>query len=286
VTTCPSCGTSNQQGQPLTFSYLPAGTPPWPTAVPARLPYAPEPVAAAPVNFAQKQPEKPGRSLRNVLLAVVVLVFVPIFGVAFTLGNLYFNGDLSPKPAAAHKVVTSQGQTQTTPTPATTQGNPLPAPSSFSTASDKDLNLSLQYPSNWQKLPIDKSNSTVTAVFQPTQKLGIILIVERYLDTTQIQSPDALNQDNISSAGSQLGATNAQPVASANTQPTISGTKWTETDVILSDSSSGSQYYFASISVLHNKSYYNIAFLVPPTKHDEAMQKYIQHMLDTMQFLS
>jgi hypothetical protein len=285
VTTCPRCGASNQESQPVTFSYLPAGTPPWPTAVPQRLLTA-EPLAPASV-VSQNQPAKPRRSLRNVLLAVTVLVLVPILGAAFTLANLYFSGDLSPKHAVAHKTVPSQ--TQSTPvtqqTPGTTQGNQLPAPTSFSTASDKDLNLSLQYPSDWQKIPVDKSGSTVSAGFQPTQKLGIILVVERFLDTTQIQSPSSLNRDTINSVGSQIGATNAQPVASANTQPTISGTRWTEMDVVFSDTN-GSQDYFASISVLHNKSYYNIVFLLPSTVHDEAMQKYIQPMLNSVQFLS
>jgi hypothetical protein len=56
-------------------------------------------------------------------------------------------------------------------------------------------------------------------------------------------------------------------------------------DVILSDGQ-GNESYFASISVLHNNSYYNLAFVLPTTAHDEAMQKYIQPMLDPVQFLS
>jgi hypothetical protein len=288
ATTCHQCGTATQQGQPTTFSYLPAGTPPWPTTVPARLPYGLESPSVAPVASATtSQTGKPRRSARSVLLAIAVLVLIPILGSAFTLTNLYLNGDLFPSHAKA-KATTSQVR----PTPATQQtpgtaqqANQLPVPTSFSKSSDKDLNLSLQYPSDWQEGPMDKSGGTVTTGFHPAQQLGIVFVVERIIDSSQVQSADALNQVIISSAGSQLGATKAQPVSSAETQPTISGTKWTEMDVILSNAQGG-ENYFASISVLHNKSYYNLAFVLPTTAHDEAMQKYIQPMLDSVQFLS
>src|SRR5581483_612804 len=267
---------NEQPAQPVMFSYLPAGTPPWPITVPQRPLHASEPVSITPAHLSKSQETKPRRSLRSIFLAITILVLVPILGVAFTLANLYFSGDLFPKHTASPKVITNQTQatpgTQPTPgtqsTPTTTQqGNQLPIPSSFSKTSDKDLNLSLQYPSDWQKEPLDKSGGTVSTGFHPAQKLGIIFAVERILDTTQIPSPDALNQGTITSVGSQLGATNTQPVTSANTQPTIGSTKWTEMDVILSDNNGG-QSYFASISVLHNKSYYNIIFLLPPTVHD------------------
>jgi hypothetical protein len=214
-------------------------------------------------------------------------VLVPIIGSAFTLTNLYISGDLLHSNAKKAKATTSQVRPTpaTQQTPGATQGNQLPSPTSFSKSSDKDLNISLQYPSDWQEGPMDKSGGTVTTGFHPVQRLGIVFVVERIIDSSQVQSADALNQVIISSAGSQLGATKAQPVSSAETQPTISDTKWTEMDVILSDSQ-GNESYFASISVLHNKSYYNIAFVLPTTAHDEAMQKYIQPMLDSVQFLS
>jgi len=288
ATTCPQCGTATQPGQPTTFSYLPAGTPPWPTTVPARLPHALESPTATAGSISSSQTEKPKRSLRSVLLAVAILVLVPIIGSAFTLTNLYISGDLLHSNAKKVKATTSQVRptpnTQQTPGTAQ-QGNQLPAPTSFSKSSDKDLNISLQYPSDWQEGPMDKSGGTVTTGFHPVEKLGIVFVVERIIDSSQVQSPDALNQVIISSAGSQLGATKAQPVTSAETQPTISGAKWTEMDVILSDGQ-GNESYFASISVLHNKSYYNLAFVLPTTAHDEAMQKYIQPMLNSVQFLS
>lgn len=285
ATICPRCGTSRQQGQPMTFSYLPAGAPPWPTTIPAQFSYAQgrKDAGATASSGGSNQKEKSGRSVRSVLLAVAILVLVPVLGSIFTLTNLYMSGDLFPAHAKQTKAATSPVRPQ--PTPGTTQGNQLPSPTSFSKTSDKDLNLSLKYPSDWQTVPLDKSGGTVSTGFQPAQKLGILLMVERILDSKQVQSADALNQGIISSAGSQLGATGAQPVNSANTQPTIGGAKWTEQDVILSNGSGG-QIYFASISVLHSNSYYNIAFLLPVNAHDEAMQKYIQPMLDSVQFLS
>jgi len=42
----------------------------------------------------------------------------------------------------------------------------------------------------------------------------------------------------------------------------------------------------ATISVEHNKAYYNIAILSPDLYYSEAMQKYIQHMFTTFKFLS
>ncbi len=97
ATTCHQCGTATQQGQPTTFSYLPVGTPPWPTTVPARLPYGLESPSVAPVTSATtSQTGKPRRSARSVLLAIAVLVLIPILGSAFTLPILYLYGDLFP----------------------------------------------------------------------------------------------------------------------------------------------------------------------------------------------
>src|SRR5690348_11959796 len=117
ATTCPQCGTAIQQSQPTTFSYLPAGTPPWPMTVPARLPHGLESPSATPVASASAgRTGKTRRSARSVLLAIAVLVLVPILGSAFTLTNLYLNGDLFPSHAKA-KATTSQAR----PTPATQQ---------------------------------------------------------------------------------------------------------------------------------------------------------------------
>ncbi len=291
ATTCSRCGTSTQQqDQPVTFSYLPAGTPPWPITVPQRLPYASEPAATLPASLSHSQVAKPKRSLRNVLLAIAVLVLVPIFGAAFTLTSLYFNGDLFPRHTTAPKVVKSQTQAQATPgtqqTPSTTQGNQLPAPSSFSKTSDKDLNVSLQYPSGWQAGPPDKSSTTVAVGIYPSQKY-VIFVVERYLGSalSQITDSRSLNQSTIDAIGSQVGATGMQNVPASNAQPTIGGAKWDEMDVTFSDTN-GSKEYLTSISVMHNKSYYNITFLTLDSLHAEAMQKYIQPMLNSVQFLS
>jgi hypothetical protein len=105
--TCPQCGTATQQGQPTTFSYLPAGTPPWPTTVPARLPHTLESPTATAGSVSSSKTEKPKRSLRSILLAVAILVLIPIIGSAFTLTNLYLSGDLLHSNAKKVKAPTN-----------------------------------------------------------------------------------------------------------------------------------------------------------------------------------
>jgi hypothetical protein len=291
---CPQCGTANEQPhQPVMFSYLPVGTPPWPITVPQRPSYESAPAAAVPASLSKSQETKPRRSLRSILLAIAILVLVPILGVTFTLTSLYFNGELFPKHTTApSKTITNQ--TQATPaatpatqqTPGTTQGNQLPAPASFSKTSDKDLNVSLQYPSDWQAGPPDKSSTTVAVGIYPSQKY-VIFVVERFLGSAlaQITDTNSLNQATVNEIGSQVGATGMQNVPISNAKPTIGGAKWDEMDVTFSDTN-GSKEYLTTISVLHNKSYYNITFLTLDSLHDEAMQKYIQPMLNSVQFLS
>lgn len=243
---------------------------------------------SASTDTSSSQKEKPRRSLRNVLLAVTILVLIPILGSVFTLTNLYFSGDLfanHPKQVKA-----TSGRVQPTPntqqTPSTTQGNQLPAPTSFNKTSDKDLNVSLKYPSDWQAETPNKSNNTVAIGIHPSQ-INIAFVVERYLGSASSQFTDAndLNQNTVNAVGSQIGASKMQNISLPNAKPTIGGATWDEMDVVFSDTS-GNKVHLATISVLRNKSYYNIAFLMSDTMHDEAMQKYIQPMLDSVQFLT
>jgi len=271
----------------MTFSYLPAGTPPWPTSVPAKMPYGREQAASA-TTVSGSQKEKSKRSLRSVLLAVAILVLVPILGSVFTLSNLYFSGDLFATHSKPVKAIS--GQVQPTPapqqTPNTTQSNQLPDPASFSNASDKDLNVSLKYPSDWQEETPSKSTNAVSMAIHPTQPI-IVFLVARYLGSasSQIAGTTQLNQARINGISNQIGATGVQNVPLPNAKPTIGGATWDESDVVFNDSN-GTQNHLATISVLHNKSYYNIIVLMLDNMHTEAMQKYIQPMLDSVQFLS
>jgi hypothetical protein len=291
ATICPQCGTSNQQGQPVTFSYLPAGAPPWPTSVPAKLPYAVETDSAAPAGLSTSDQavKKPKRSLRSVVLAVAILVLVPILGSAFTLTNLYLNGDLfANRPKAAAKVVT--GQAQPTPgvqqTPSTAQGNQLPSPSSFKKTSNSDVNVSLQYPSDWQIQPTSGANSHAIDV-SPSQQIPLEMVIVRYSDafSAKVTSADEMNQGRISAVGSQQGATNVQVVQTGSPQPTIGGAQWAESEVTYMDGN-GNKVHLASISVQHKKTYYNILILSMDEIYSEAMQKYIQPILNSVAFLS
>lgn len=286
ATICPRCGTANEQpNQPVMFSYLPAGTPPWPITVPQRPSYASAP--AAPASFSKSQETKPRRSLRSILLAVAVLVLVPIFGVAFTLTNLYFNGDLFPRHAAAHKVQTSQAPAQSTPqvtASATAQSNVLPAPAAFKKTSNTDVNMSLKYPSDWQLQPSNDTNSHSIGL-TPSQQIPIKIIIARFSDSfsASITSPDEVNQGITSEV--EQGTTNVQTIKPANPQPTIGGVQWQQTEGAYTDSN-GNRVHIASITVQRNKIYYNILVLSLDQVYTEATQKYIQPILNSVQFLS
>src|SRR5947208_4163635 len=85
---CPRCGTSIR---PATFSYLPAGAPPWPAAVP-QMPYKTGSTAEstredANLSAAKISP-RPRRTVSSILLTVALLILVPLVGVGATLGIL------------------------------------------------------------------------------------------------------------------------------------------------------------------------------------------------------
>src|SRR5579883_1510766 len=145
---CPNCGTPTHQGIATTFSYLPPGTPPWPTNVPQPMPQqAPQPVQTA-------QPTRSSKGgIRNLLIALAIIILTPLIGAGITLASLYSQGQFSTSAQASHQVhlpaSSAQPTTGATPTGQNaTQGSTLPTPPSFKKTSSADLNISLQYPSN------------------------------------------------------------------------------------------------------------------------------------------
>src|SRR2546430_7387836 len=91
---CAQCGAPLRQDtlRPTsTFSYLPEGTPPWPTTIPDKLPFVtqasnkestttPEPVS--------KPVERKKTPTRQLVLTALLVVLVPLLGVLATLGTL------------------------------------------------------------------------------------------------------------------------------------------------------------------------------------------------------
>jgi hypothetical protein len=289
-TFCSSCGAANPSGQLSTssFSYLPAGAPPWPMSIPARSAYANgsvAPVQALPSRSA----EKSGRSIGKVMSAVLILLIPLVIGVGGTLGVLASQGHFSSAPAK--KVVVAQVQATPAATPAATaaaQGNQLPTPTSFKLASVKDVNVALEYPSSWVQDALQKSTDGTSLGIHPpqAQQIGISFFLMRFSTSASatISSPGQINQSNVQQFSQLSGVTNMQTLPSTSPAPTIGGTSWTELDASFMNGSV--KLDLMSMSVDHNKIYYNIAVVVPDVYYTEAMQKYIERMYTSFKFLS
>ena len=287
ATICPQCGTPTYQGIATTFSYLPPGTPPWPSTIPQRL--SQQPPQAAPVAL-PKRSSKGGA--RNFLIALAIIILTPLIGAGITLLSLYSQGQF-PTAHASHVHVTApQAQSTSAATPtaqSSTQQNTLPTPPSFKKTSSTDLNVSLQYPSNWQLGAVQKDtdgNNSIT--IQSTQYVPMVFQIYRFsLSTTaQFSSADTVDQAALANIQQNLQGTSAsQAATSTNSQPTIGGIQWTQEEVVLADSS-GTKYHIVVSAVMHNKVYYAIIASAPDTYYSDALQKYIQPMYNSFQFLS
>jgi hypothetical protein len=234
---------------------------------------------------------KPKRSAGSIVATIALIVLAPLVGIGITLGILASQGLFPPGAVTARPKnnVVTRAATPVATTPST-QGNQLPAATSFKTTNSKDVNVSVQYPGTWiAEAPQKSNNFTSLIIHTPRQQqTSIDFFVARYTDATSaaITSPDEINQANVSGIGQQQNDVNVQIVPSPTDKPTIGGTKWSQVDATYVDSSVSTKIHFVTISAQHNKIYYNIAFLMADQYYNEAIQKYIQHMLDSFQFLS
>lgn len=299
ATFCTRCGTSIRPGS-FSFSYLPAGAPPWPTTVPppsffavgtpAATPSAQVPAQSVGIPDTVKA-SKPRRSTTSALVLVALLVLSPLLGIGAAFGILLANGQFSSGSSATKVSLRPQAPSSTaqpggaTPT-GTTAGDQLPTPASFQTINIPDLGISVKYPSDWQKLGPTQTSADVTEVaLRPQQQIGIDVRIKRISTgaSASIASAAAANQANLAAFGRFQGVNNLQ--ATTTEQRTIAGVQWAEQDATFSDPNN-LPYDLASISVLHNKFYYTIYFYSPDMYYQEALQKYIQPILDSFQFLS
>ena len=273
-----------------TFSYLPAGTPPWPTSVPQNVPGIVAPVPQSDfVPSRVKAESKPRRTAGGIISVIAVIVLAPIIGILIAFAATGRTASPTPAPAPAKTSSSSSGQQQNaaTPAPATTGNQPLPTPTSFKTAKDTNVNISLLYPADWtQGSP--KQTTTATSLNIASQnQIGISFFVTHFNDSasTSITNADQLNQSNIQQLTQFQDVHNLQNVQAANNQPSIAGAKWIEKDATFSDSTN-TKTRFSTISVQHGKSYYVIYFFIPEGIYTEAMQKYVNPMLNSIKFLS
>ncbi|QBD81337.1 hypothetical protein EPA93_37330 [Ktedonosporobacter rubrisoli] len=163
----------------------------------------------------------------------------------------------------------------------------MPSPSSFKKLSDADLNVSLQYPADWTQESPQKTAASSVLGIHSSQQFGITFNVVRFSDTSSssISDPNQINQVAISQFSGQQGVSNVQLLKPANSQPTIGGAKWVQAEAMVI-ATNGLKFHIATISVQHNKDYYNIQVFAPDDYYSEAVQKYIQPMLSSWQFLS
>jgi hypothetical protein len=273
-----------------TFSYLPAGTPAWPTTIPTLSSTNTTPSALTPSDTKIDLPPK--RSVGSLLAMVALALLVLILGVGLTVGTLFARGqigNITQNATTTNKaaIATSTPLPQSQPTPqASATTNQLPTPASSKKISDADLNVLLQYPDNWDPDQIRKTTSTTTLDIHPHQPLNMIFFVIHLTDTvsSQIQSADDVNTAQIQSLSQQQGISSLQMIQSTNAQPTISGTTWTAQEATF-QASSGDTYHLTVISTQHGKSYYTLLFWIPEVYYTEAMGKYIQPMIQSVQFI-
>ncbi len=315
ATICSQCGSpvfaaAPAQPQLPSFSYLPAGTPAWPTTASTQAPFLAGQTqrtlsGTPPVSPERVEPERPARKQSSLgLPLVLLLVFASILvGGGLTYGVLALqnlnNGPqqahgiatLTPVPSTTPAATPTPGSSSTpgtlSPTPSTT-GNQLPTPVSFQHGVSPDLGFSMQFPSGWvQDKTQQGSNGNKDIAFHPTTQLPVSLII---LQISAANSAQITNLSDINTANIQeFGAANSLPSPQISTNtPTsrvIGGVPWTEEDAIFT-TTSGTAVHVVSLSVKHNVYYYNILFFAPSSSYDEAMAKYYSKMLDSFQFTS
>lgn len=301
--TCPQCHTQLSEvaafcfrcgapiSQPFTFTYLPAGAPPWPTAQ-AALAY----LANTSDKPMQPLPQPTAFALRFFRTASHLLALLGLFllaltlGAGLTLGLLWANGSLSRlNPRTIPRVPAVLGVTATsvtgTATPTTIPPNQAPTPTSFQALAIPELSIQLQYPTAWTKDALQVSSSSSLLSVHPQQNLDIFIALERYSTaaSASFSSTTAVNQANLTSITTLQNLRNMQIIQSNTTQLTIGGALWDERDATFINSS-GILLHATSLAVQHNNLYYAILFFAPDSSYNAALQAYFQPMFNSFQF--
>lgn len=290
-TYCVQCGTPIR---PASFSYLPEGTPPWPTSVPKNFSYMQEtnvqPASSTYVEGTVSHIKTAAPKKSSLSFPVIIGLFLLsiLIGGGVTLGILAANGTQlfgTPPPQPAVRLPTPSASSTPGAT-STAQGNQLPTPTSFQSITLTGLGISLKYPSDWQKSgPTATQTNDLEVRLVPSQQLGMEFRITRLSasDSTSIANPNAANQASLQAFSQFQGVTNLTPTTTE--QPTIGGVQWNEQDATFTGPNNV-QYDFVTVAVQHNKTYYVIFFYSPNSYFKEAVQKYFQPMLNSYKFLS
>lgn len=288
ITFCKNCGAHLMQNNAVpTFSYLPPGTPPWPTTVPKEhlqpVQSTQAGTSSAPVKAKKASIAVVHTPSRNIISIIAILILAPLIGIFSTLAFLH-NTNRATGPA---QQTAPGGSTPTTvPTPATGQRNFLPNPKDFKTTQDTTVNISLRYPSDWTVRSLLKS-SDASAISLIKKQYSISFSVMHLSTTlsTNIPNADQLNQSNVQSLSQIQSVSNLKTATPDEQMPMIGGAKWNASAATFTEGSNN-KINFTTISVHHGQSYYVIYYFIPDSIYQQAMEKYIKPMLHSVKFLS
>lgn len=297
--TCSRCG-SPVRSASSSFSYLPAGSPPWPNTVPQSFSYttgasglpalqATQPTLQVGSSPVARSAVKPRKSPLGAPLIIALFLVSILVGGGATLGILYANGQFSANnnsQATGHVVLPAPNST-VAPSPTTGTANQLPTPTSFKTINNSDVGISVQYPSDWVTDPVQKTTDSSYFGIHPQQSNGLLLSIERFSVSTsaKITGTKDVNQNNLVQIQNTQGILNFQSVPAATPQRTIGGVAWDEADATFSNSQ-GTAFHITSIAAQRNHLFYDIFFFAPVVYYDQAIQEYFQPMFDSFKFLS
>lgn len=294
---CSVCGAHaevipNSPQSTQTYSYLPTGTPAWPTTIPASLTLVNAPATrVVPFTPGRGRDIRAARALPRVILLGLLLLLPPLLGAGITYGLLRLGGGhTQPTPlhtTRALDIVASDTHTMV-PAPQLTadQRTPLSTAMAYILESDPDLNLSFQYPAGWVANAPDK-NDVRTTVTLSSQDQGVQFAVVHYSEKTTrtLRGPDELNQEVLSALSSNQNVAQIQPTQTLTAQPQIANQVWQQKEGLVT-LTSGNVVHVNSLTVRYKQTYYNIQMYTPRDIYQEALTKYLQHMLDSMHFLS
>jgi hypothetical protein len=290
---CPRCGSAVRS---VSFSYLPAGAPPWPTTIPQSAYYMSGSALQTSQNVPQKTEDVAGEGIakrrwiaRGALLVALLFILTPLVGVGITLGVLAANGEFPAKTIVSANTPVQLQQTPGTGTPQTNPGSgSLQAMSS--TASTK-LGVSMQFPSDWVEDASHMSVDSPYVIFRPQSQNGIVFVIQRFSISTsaQISSASDLNQAiiqaNFQDPSVAQHVHNFHTLPPTQAQRNIGGAQWDEQDAAFTNDF-GILIHVTSIAVQHSQVYFDIVFTLPDTSYSSMVDKNIQPMLNSFQFLS
>jgi hypothetical protein len=237
---------------------------------------------------AQKSARKGTLGAPAILLLFIASILV---GGGLTYGLLALGRGNSQAPTAPITLhvgaspTATAGSGQASPTATTT--NQLPTPTSFLTVKNADVGMSVKYPSDWVLDPTQKSSQSTFIGLHPSQQNGLFLGLQRISTSTSasISNTGVVNDSNLAQLQSAPGVANFQVVQPATPQQSAAGVQWDEKDATFANQN-GVSFHLSSIAVRYKGQYYDILYYAPDSVYNEAMHKYFQPMLTSLQFLS